>query len=224
MIKDEKMKKTKEESEIFNTSKKIGDLKLVDYNPRKQDRKVIEKIKNSIKEFGFVQPLVVNKNNNIIGGNQRYVALLELYGTKKEVPVVMLDLDETKERALNIALNKISGTWDFIKLTEILTSLNALNLSDITGFDKVELNLMDIGVTTSEIEIKPNAKIIRYPLTFYFDNVNDKMAAESYFGSKKEEKELIITNIGIAKGKKSSCLIGRGFRQLKAYILIPEFQ
>ena len=172
--------------EIFNTTMiRLGDLKLVDYNPRKQDQKVTEKIKNSILEFGFVNPLVANKNGNIIGGNQRYVALVELYGLDKEVPVVMLDLDDDKEKALNVALNKISGEWEWDKLTNILGSLYSLNMSDITGFDKAELKILDIGVSMPDIQLKPSDKIIRYPLTFLFDNVVDKMAMENYFSNKK---------------------------------------
>jgi hypothetical protein len=206
---------------IFDTTlKRIGDLNLVDYNPRKQDRSVIEKIKKSISEFGFVNPLVVNKNNNIIGGNQRYIALKELYGMDKEVPGILLDLDDAKEKALNIALNKISGDWEFSKLTELLGALNSLNMADLTGFDKSELNILDIGLSTPEIEIKPSDRIIRYPVTFYFENVEDKIAAESYFANSSNPKELIISKVK-AKGQRHNKSLMGTFKKVNAYILIP---
>ena len=173
-------------SEIHKTTLiRLGDLKLVDYNPRKVDKKVTEKIKKSIQEFGFCQPLVVNKNLNIIGGNQRYVALMELHGPEKEVTVVMLELTKEKEMALNVALNKISGEWEFDKLTSLLTSLDSINLSDLTGFDRTELNILDIGVTIPEVQIMPSSKTLRYPLIFYFDDIMDKIFAEKFFSNKK---------------------------------------
>ena len=100
----------------------------------------MEKLKNSINEFGYVAPIIVNKyNNHIIGGNQRYEALKSLGYT--DVDVVFVDEpDLNREKALNIALNKISGEWDFVKLADIIDELE-LNDFDIplTGFDEQEL-------------------------------------------------------------------------------------
>ncbi len=90
---------------------KIAINKLIPatYNPRK-DLKLndpeYQKIKKSILEFGFVSPLVVNKDMTVIGGHQRLKVLQEL--GFESVECIIVDLDKTKEKALNVALNKIS--------------------------------------------------------------------------------------------------------------------
>ena len=118
----------------------INELISPEYNPRQITDDEMEKLKNSINEFGYVAPIIVNKyNNHIIGGNQRYEALKSLGYT--DVHVVFVDEpDLNREKALNIALNKISGEWDFVKLADIIDELE-LNDFDIplTGFDEQEL-------------------------------------------------------------------------------------
>ena len=118
----------------------INELISPEYNPRQITDDEMEKLKNSINEFGYIAPIIVNKHNNhIIGGNQRYEALKSLGYT--DVDVVFVDEpDLNREKALNIALNKISGEWDFVKLADILDDLE-LNDFDIclTGFDELEL-------------------------------------------------------------------------------------
>lgn len=90
---------------------KIATKKLIPatYNPRKDlkpNDMEYQKIKKSILEFGFVSPLVVNKDMTVIGGHQRLKVLQEL--GFEEVECIIVNLDKTKEKALNIALNKIS--------------------------------------------------------------------------------------------------------------------
>ena len=118
----------------------INELISPEYNPRQITDDEMEKLKNSINEFGYIAPIIVNKHNNhIIGGNQRYEALKSLGYT--DVDVVFVDEpDSNREKALNIALNKISGEWDFVKLADIIDELE-LNDFDIplTGFDEQEL-------------------------------------------------------------------------------------
>ena len=118
----------------------INELISPEYNPRQITDDEMEKLKNSINEFGYVAPIIVNKyNNHIIGGNQRYEALKSL--GYADVDVVFVDEpDLNREKALNIALNKISGEWDFVKLADIIDELE-LNDFDIplTGFDEQEL-------------------------------------------------------------------------------------
>ena len=118
----------------------INELISPEYNPRQITDDEMEKLKNSINEFGYVAPIIVNKyNNHIVGGNQRYEALKSLGYT--DVDVIFVDEpDLNREKALNIALNKISGEWDFVKLADIIDELE-LNDFDIplTGFDEQEL-------------------------------------------------------------------------------------
>lgn len=90
---------------------KIAINKLIPatYNPRKNlkpNDPEYQKIKKSILEFGFVSPLVVNKDMTVIGGHQRLKVLQEL--GFESVECIIVDLDKTKEKALNVALNKIS--------------------------------------------------------------------------------------------------------------------
>jgi DNA modification methylase len=115
------------------------------YNPRKDLKpgdKEYEKLKRSIKEFGYVEPIVWNKRTgNIVGGHQRYKVLLEL--GYKEVNCVVLDIDEQKEKALNVALNKITGEFDMPLLTDLLKDINDSGFDvSLTGFDADEIDIL----------------------------------------------------------------------------------
>ena len=123
----------------------INELISPEYNPRQITDDEMGKLKNSINEFGYVAPIIVNKHNNhIIGGNQRYEALKSLGYT--DVDVVFVDEpDLNREKALNIALNKISGEWDFVKLADILDDLELDDFDiSLTGFDDLELESFGI--------------------------------------------------------------------------------
>lgn len=131
----------------------INELISPEYNPRQITDDEMEKLKNSINEFGYIAPIIVNKHNNhIVGGNQRYEALKSLGYT--DVDVIFIDeSDSNREKAINIALNKISGEWDFVKLADILDDLelNDFNIS-LIGFDKPELENFGIGEDQTEHE------------------------------------------------------------------------
>lgn len=120
----------------------INELNPATYNPRKDLRpedEEYQKIKRSIEEFGYVTPIIVNSDMTVIGGHQRLKVLKELGYI--EIDCVVVDLDKTKEKALNIALNKISGEWDNDKLEELLAELNSLDFDlEITGFSNDEIN------------------------------------------------------------------------------------
>ena len=124
------------ELEIVN----INDLISPDYNPRRISDKDKEKLKQSITEFDYIEPIIVNDvNNHIIGGNQRYNALKEL--GYEEIEVVYTHIEDlNREKSANIALNKISGDWDTVKLENVLSELSTTEL-DLTGFDKFEIEL-----------------------------------------------------------------------------------
>ena len=66
--------------------------------------------KNSIQEFGYCEPVIVNADMTIIGGHQRVTVLKDLGYT--EIECIVISIDKTKEKALNIALNKITGEWN----------------------------------------------------------------------------------------------------------------
>lgn len=126
----------------------IEKLKPAEYNPRKDlkpEDEEYQKIKKSLIEFGYVAPVIVNSDMTVIGGHQRLKVLKELGYTEIECNVVNLDKD--KEKALNIALNKITGEWDNTKLEELLAELKETSIDmDMTGFsfDEVDNMLKDI--------------------------------------------------------------------------------
>lgn len=120
----------------------IGQLNPAVYNPRKDLQPgdpEYEKLKRSIREFGYVEPIVWNKRTgNIVGGHQRYKVLLDM--GMSEVDCVVVDLDDAKEKALNLALNKIQGDWDNLKLKDLLQELDTGELDiELTGFSVEEI-------------------------------------------------------------------------------------
>lgn len=119
----------------------IGKVKPAAYNPRKDLKPgdaQYEAIKRSVLEFGMVDPLVWNKRTgNLVGGHQRYKVLRD-EARFTHVDVSVVDLAPAKEKALNVALNKISGEWDESKLEDLLATLNGADL-ELTGFTMEEL-------------------------------------------------------------------------------------
>lgn len=149
---------------------KIEKLKPAEYNPRKdlkQEDEEYQKIKKSITEFGYVAPVIVNSNMTVIGGHQRLKILKELGYT--DVECVIVDLDPNKEKALNIALNKISGDWDNDKLEELLSELKQTDIDmDVTGFsfDEVENILKEtLGSKEDDFEVEETLNEIEQPVT-----------------------------------------------------------
>lgn len=122
---------------IENRQIPITQLIPADYNPRMIDSHELDKLKRSIKEHGFVEPVVVNKDMTIIGGHQRIKAAKELEYT--EIPCVVVDLPKNKEKTLNLALNRISGEWDNDKLQQILVEMDDEDRR-LTGFDPEEIS------------------------------------------------------------------------------------
>jgi site-specific DNA-methyltransferase (adenine-specific) len=125
----------------------IDQLKPAHYNPRKKLKPSdpeYEKLKRSILEFGYVDPIIVNRDFTVIGGHQRLTVLKDLGYT--EIECIVVDIDKTKEKALNIALNKISGQWDMPMLKDLLQELDtgAIDMA-ITGFDVQELEDLMAG-------------------------------------------------------------------------------
>ena len=127
----------------------IGQLNPAAYNPRKDLQPgdpEYEKLKRSMQEFGYVEPIVWNKRTgNIVGGHQRYKILLDM--GMQEVDCAVVDLDETKEKALNLALNKIKGEWNVEFLKDILLELDTGDFDiELTGFDYDELEEMTTAI------------------------------------------------------------------------------
>lgn len=146
---------------------KTTELQPAKYNPRKNLKPgdtEYEKLKASIQEFGYVDPIIVNTRggwNTVVGGHQRLKVLIDSGATEVECSVV--DLDENKEKQLNLAMNKIGNIFDNTKLAEIfneisdttLTGFSANEVKDIGGIFKDSDIQTVINQINSEEEYKP---------------------------------------------------------------------
>jgi hypothetical protein len=115
------------------------------YNPRKSLKpgdKEYEKLKRSIAEFGYVEPVIWNRQTgNVVGGHQRLRVLMDMGHT--DIACVVVDLDLMREKALNIALNKIQGDWDETKLASLMADFDAEAFDvSLTGFDAPEVDAL----------------------------------------------------------------------------------
>ncbi len=124
---------------------KVERLLPADYNPRKDLKPgdaEYEKLKRSIEQFGYVEPVIWNKTTGrVVGGHQRLKVLLDMGIT--EVECVVVEMDEEKEKALNIALNKISGEWDKDKLALLISDLQGTDFDvSLTGFEPAEIDAL----------------------------------------------------------------------------------
>lgn len=152
---------------------KITELVPASYNPRKKLKPgdpEFEKIKNSILEFGYVDPVIVNRDLTVIGGHQRLSVLKEL--GHAEIDCVVIDIDKTREKALNLALNKLSGLWDKQLLADLIKELQGLDYdTGFTGFDPPEIEQL-------------------------FNEIHDKEITEDDFDIEKELAEPAISKLG----------------------------
>jgi len=116
-------------------SKLVKDLNPASYNPRQISSKQYKDLKESVKKFGLVDPIIVNKDNTVIGGHQRLKICKDLKYV--DVDCVMLDLSKEEERELNIRLNKNTGDFDM----DILA--NEFDIEELTdwGFKHIDLDV-----------------------------------------------------------------------------------
>lgn len=121
----------------------ISEIKPAEYNPRKwlgPEDPEYQRIKSSIETFGYVDPIILNSDYTVIGGHQRLTVLRDMGET--QIEAIVIDLPKNQEKALNIALNKITGEWDVEKLSDLLEELSDDEEIDIlvTGFSETEIN------------------------------------------------------------------------------------
>lgn len=143
----------------------LKELKPAAYNPRKKLKKgdkEYEKIKQSLLKFGYVDPIIVNEDLTVIGGHQRLTVLKDLdYETAK---CVIVKLSKEDEKALNIALNKITGQWDEALLVDLLLDLQESDFNlDLTGFEPPEIddilsNVHDKELSEDEFDVEEELK------------------------------------------------------------------
>lgn len=120
------------------------------YNPRKMPDVELESLRRSMRHFGVVEPVVVNRRSrHIVGGNQR-VKAAKAEGIA-ELPVFWVDLDDPSEKQLNLALNRIGGEWDEALLANVLRELDALGANvEVTGFSSDEVDRIILAALDDE--------------------------------------------------------------------------
>lgn len=193
----------------------IEDINPAKYNPRKDLRPgdpEYEKLKKSIQEFNLVEPLVVNKKGDVlVSGHQRLKVLKELGYSELDVSIV--DLPEEKEKALNLALNKIEGEWDMDMLADVLQEIE----DEFTGFDPDEIADI-LGEEEEEEEEEPDLEFTEelYEehnyVVLYFDNEIDWQSACDKLGI--ESKKALDSRegyerVGTGRVVKGADVIGR---------------
>ena len=152
--------------------KKIRDMDRAAYNPRIElipGDTEYENLRRSITTYGLIIPVIWNKRTNkVVGGHQR-LTVLENEG-ETEVDVSVVDLDETQERQLNVALNKVEGGWDEEKLGDLLAELG--EDATLTGFTQQEIDSLTndidslIDGDTVDEELKAIEELFNVSLTF----------------------------------------------------------
>ena len=114
----------------------VANLKPSPYNPRTFPPEMLAALVKGLKEFGCVEPVIVNRRSGFVVGGHMRIEAAKTAGLT-ELPVTYVDLDEAHEKALNVALNQISGEWDFSKLADLMVELDCGDLDmELTGFDE----------------------------------------------------------------------------------------
>ena len=142
--------------------KKINELKPYVNNPRFNDD-AVEYVANSIKEFGFKVPIIIDKNNEIVAGHTRYKVSIEL--GLEEVPCIVADdLSEEQIKAFRLADNKVSdySIWDNKKL---LQELEDIGFDIFSGFSISDLFEDILNENDNEI-LEENKDGVEYTITF----------------------------------------------------------
>ena len=142
---------------IWSCQKKnIAELKPAPYNPRKLSAKQEKQLGVSMDKFGVAEPIVINSNNNVIGGHQRLKILKQQHIETVEVMGPNRLLTPTEEKELNLRLNKNTGEWD-IEL--LITEFTSEMIADV-GFDSSDLKV-DFGSDIAEKKEKEIDQVLQ---------------------------------------------------------------
>lgn len=121
----------------------ISKIKLDELNPNEMSKIKFEALKKMVEKEGFLQPIIIDKENNIIDGEHRFKALKEM--GQKKIQVIRLDVDETRKKILRQTMNKIKGMHnpreDIEELLKISKEMPMRDLSELLGIE--EKNLSD---------------------------------------------------------------------------------
>jgi ParB-like chromosome segregation protein Spo0J len=154
-----------------------------EYNPRREVKttdKAYRKLKQSLEQFGLVEPLIWNETTGrLVGGHLRLRILKEL--EYQEIPVSVVNLDEAREKALNVILNnrEAQGRFDPLKLNELLRELEPLPELSLTGFDPSDLSSFELQPTDSiqAEEATDGVEIVLKLSTEKYEEISTKLDA-----------------------------------------------
>lgn len=163
---------------------KATELKAAEYNPRrdlKPEDAEYKKLRRSIEEFGYVEPIIWNeRTGNVIGGHQRLKVLLEK--GQEDIECVVVDFEDKDEKILNVLLNKVKGRWDIGKLADLLQELDDVGEMEVTGFEDWELQ----------------------SLLMQYDHIKDLMEEDFSDYSSEREKETFVMTFSLPAGARET--------------------
>lgn len=180
--------------------KKISELTPAPYNPRESTEKQESQLKQSLKKFGVVEPIIYNKQTGyIVGGHFRVRELQKLGYT--EIECVIVDLSEEDEKELNIRLNANTGQWDWDELA------NNFELDDLNDWGLDVPNIDDITETkdipdVGEVEFSEELLLEHNYIVLYFDNPLDWEVAQGVYGLnqvKSKESAIKCQKFGVGR-------------------------
>lgn len=156
----------------------IDKINVYENNPRIND-KAVKYVANSIKKFGFKNPIIIDKNNIIVAGHTRYLASKKL-GLKNVPCIIADDLTEKQIKAFRLADNKVSefSQWNNDLLNLELGELSDLDMSDF-GFDLDNLN--EEQIEREEKQYFENISVvIDCETSEQAENIFNKLTSEGY--------------------------------------------
>lgn len=152
--------------EIIN--KKVSELKPYENNPRKNDD-AVQYVRNSIEQFGFKVPIIIDKDNIVIAGHTRLKAAEEI--GMKEVPCIIAnDLTNEQVKAFRLADNKVSekSMWDYSKLDEELSNILDIDMAQF-DFETTDIDWDSVEDLTNENYDKPEHNMLECPYCHHID-------------------------------------------------------
>lgn len=148
--------------------KKVSELKPYENNPRINDE-AVQYVRNSIEQFGFKVPIIIDKNNVVIAGHTRLKAAKEI-GIKDVPCIVADDLTDEQVKAFRLADNKVSekSMWDYSKLDEELNSILDIDMAQF-DFETTDIDWESVEDLTNENYDKPEHNMLECPHCHHID-------------------------------------------------------
>lgn len=140
------------------TYRKISELKPYKNNAKKHPKEQIERIAESIRQFGFTQPVLIDKDNIVVAGHGRILGAKK--AGLKEIPTVCMDdLTEEQIKAYRLIDNKLNESpWDFPLLDTEIEQIEVFDMS-LFGFD-ADMNDTDLEKAMKEVKFKVKSKFL----------------------------------------------------------------